>query len=120
MTRGSPSHHHLLWRHVAGAIYIELSPLCLELCLNGCYPYASAGPRCSPTGLVDGPMYSGRMERRHACAEAMRIHSGCFVGGADIHAGVVVRSVFTCVGGNRCDRGRIRGGDGGKAAWKYK
>ena len=35
-------------------------------------------------------------------------------------AGIRVRSVFACIGGNRCAAdGRIAGGDGSKFAWKY-
>ena len=101
-----------------GAIYIEISTLCPELCLNGCYPYASAGPKCSRRSLLDGAAYAGRgVSERLACEDALSMHGGAVPVYARA-AGVYARTVFACVRGNACTDGHIAGSDNGPAAWK--
>ena len=95
-----------------------MSPYCIDLCLQGCYPYASAGPACSSTSFIDGPAYANRSvkTRRDACAEALRGHGGYSHLHA-VRAGVFTKTIFACVGGNQCKNGAV--GDGSKSAWKY-
>lgn len=101
------------------AVYVELSPLCVELCINGCYPYASGGGSCAARGLIDGPMFASTTPSR-ACEDALNIHGGFTF----LHAqalGIRAKWLFTCVGGNRCSEGKIWEGSHasrGKAAWK--
>ena len=106
-----------------GSTYLEISPLCLEICLEGCYPYSWAGSDCKAHAVAD-KLFNGRAKA--ACAEVLRTHAGF----SSVHAhqaGVKVRSLFACVGGNRCHNGSILSGgpdDGKRAiddrkAWKY-
>jgi hypothetical protein len=99
-----------------GAAYVEISPLCIETCLNGCYPYSEAGPKCAANSLVKGAAYR-HLGMRHACTEAMSNHGG-FGGPMASALRTVYRTVFACEGGSRCVDGRI-GTSHAKAAWKY-